>query len=122
MTEESRGGFIILSRRLLDDDIMDKPASWLKLWIYILLNVNWKTTKRLKRGQGFFHYDPNAKHLNEITRNVWQKAHNWMEVSGKIERKKAQRGVYITVLNYDRYQDINTYQGTTEAQQRHNAI
>lgn len=52
MTEPRvKGGYILLSRTLIESEIWDKPPLYLKIWIYLLSKAQHKDYKGLKRGQ-----------------------------------------------------------------------
>jgi len=41
------GGYILLSRRLIESEIWDKPPMYLKVWIYILTKARHKANQNL---------------------------------------------------------------------------
>ena len=47
----SLGGYIIIARKLLDSGLMDMPPLYLKLWVWMLAQTNWRDRDKLKRGQ-----------------------------------------------------------------------
>lgn len=46
-----KGGYILLSRKLIESEIFKKPPLYLKVWIYLLSRAQHKEYKSLKRGQ-----------------------------------------------------------------------
>lgn len=46
-----KGGYILLSRKLIESEIFKKPPLYLKVWIYLLSRAQHKEYKGLKRGQ-----------------------------------------------------------------------
>ncbi len=115
MSEKIYGGYIILARKLLDDEIMNKPAIWQAIWMHILLKVSWKGGRRLKRGEGLFNWEVEKDSLSGATKDQWYKAIRWMRASNKVATRKATRGIFITVLNYDIYQNKSLYESQTES-------
>jgi hypothetical protein len=45
------GGYVLLSRKLIDSEIFKKPPLYLKVWIYLLQRAQHGDFKQLKRGQ-----------------------------------------------------------------------
>jgi hypothetical protein len=45
------GGYILLSRKIIESEVWKKPPIYLKVWIYLLSKAQWKEYKDLKRGQ-----------------------------------------------------------------------
>ncbi len=108
------GGSIIMARQTIESDIFFwKPASWFKIWFYILVKVSFKDTKQFKRGQGLFTYDEIARQTKATTTIVY-KCLKYLKRDHMIDNKKTTRGSLITVLNYDLYQDYNIYKTKRE--------
>ena len=112
----------MLARKIMDSQIWrDKPSWWLKVWMYILMRVNHTDNPQFKRGTNFFntgtiYYDCalyNEKGVKErTTRNVI----SYLRKANMITCKKTTRGIIITVINYDQYQDYTAYRGQREGQ------
>lgn len=118
-------GYILLARKLLDSEIWtNKPLWWLKVWIYILLKVNYEDTKRFKRGQGFF----SAKSIkngcmlysNRVKTKGIYRVLAWLRREEQIEVSHETRGMIISVCNYGEYQIFVNY--TRESQENHKRI
>ena len=112
----------MLARKIVDSQIWrNKPSWWLKVWLYILIRVNHKDNAQFKRGTNFFNagtiyydcalYNENIKELT--TRNVI----SYLRKANMITYRKTTRGVIITVVNYDQYQDFMAYKSQQESQQ-----
>ena len=126
-------GYILLSRKLLDNEIMAKPPLYLKVWIYLLTNAQHKDYKGLKRGQlftsipkiqeamsymvGYRKETPSYKQIRGVL--------DWLrfpcEGTTKDERRgsmiditKGTHGMVVTIVNYDLYQDPKNYEGHSE--------
>jgi hypothetical protein len=125
MTADSaliQGGFILLSRQLLRSGIMQQPALYLKLWVWMLLQASFKDHGDLKRGQFFTSYDrmckamlhkvgfrterPTIKQIRGVTKFLMK--------ARMIVTMKVTHGMVITILNYDHYQSIENYEGHNE--------
>lgn len=112
-------GCILLARKTLDSEIWtNKPAWWLKVWIYILMKVNHIDIGRFKRGQGFFRaegiQEACSLQLEGITTKTIHNLIKWLKSTTQITTQKTTRGMIITVCNYDEYQDLINYRNDTE--------
>jgi hypothetical protein len=109
-------------RKLDESEIMNEAPVVREVWLYLLRKVSHKNHGNLKRGQGFFR-------LTDIQNNLcWYVGYRKMRYSkpqltkslrrlrerNMIATMKATRGVFVTVLNYDYYQDPNNYEGNDE--------
>ena len=121
-----QGGYILLSRKLLKNGIMEKPPLYLKLWIWMLMQASFKDHGDLKRGQFFTSLErmreAMAYKIGCCTRRPTKK-----EIRGVIDfltkgttmvTTKVTHGMIITILNYDHYQQMQNYEGHSEG---HNA-
>ena len=102
---EKEIGWIALHRKILESDIwLLKPDKWLKIWLYILLNVS-HSDKRYPRGTYYFTYDWIAKACKATYKQV-EGCVQGLREGGQLRTQKATHGIIITVLNYAKYQDI----------------
>lgn len=105
-------GWIAIHRQLQDSDIWNKPHEWLKIWMFILLNVSYED-KRFKKGTYFFRYhwiaDRTGTTYDQVRRCI-----DYLKVSHSIATQKATQGIIITVLNFAKYQDITKFKSQTE--------
>lgn len=109
---------IQISRSIYDSDIWHKPSDWLKIWIYILWNVNYWDTNQFKRWSNFFKYEIIALEC-WCSINTVNKCIKFLKEAGQVQNIKSSRGAILSVINYDKYQDLSNY-GRTEAGQRQN--
>jgi hypothetical protein len=117
------GGYILLARKLLDNEIMRKPPLYLKLWIWMLGRAyHSDTAKGLKRGQfqtsiaemreamthyvGYRKVTPSAKEIRTIYESLREAL--------AMGTTKGTRGMIITINNYSKYQDPKNYEGHNE--------
>lgn len=106
-------GCILLARKLQESDIWRKPADWLKIWVHILQEVNHKERKGFNRGENFFN-------LTDLARDCgvgyWTVVNciQWLKRAKQITTRKTTRGVIIFVLEYDKYQDLESYKNKIE--------
>lgn len=120
-------GKFVIHRKILQSDIWEKPAYYLKIWIWIIANANWKTIRRggkiFNRGEFHTHYE------NIIKENEWVIGWNtkrlnkdqvfnvldFLRKTQRIHTRKATRGLWIKVLNYDYFQLIPRYESNEES-------
>lgn len=111
-----------MSRRLLQSGIMEKPALYLKLWVWMLMQASHKDHGGLKRGQlftslermrGAMEYKVGAS-LRKPTRKEIRSAVDFLSKGQAIGTAKGTHGMIITILNYDLYQDWHNYEGHSE--------
>ena len=116
------GGYILQPRCIDDSEIMNEPPVVRELWHYLLRRVNHQDNGRYKRGTGFF----NLGNIQEAL--CWYVGYRKMKYSkpqltkslrrlrerNMIATAKATRGVYVTILNYNHYQNPENYESNTE--------
>lgn len=83
------------------------------MWVYLLLKVNWRDGKRLKRGQGWFlreeiHQDCNLK-IDDVGVKAMDGLFSMLKKESMVKTVKTPRGFIVTILNYDRYQSFTSY-------------
>lgn len=136
------GGYILLSRKILNNEIMKKPPLYFKVWLWLLLNAQHKEYGTLKRGQlftsipeiqeamsykvGFRTEKPSKKQIwgvLEWLRNPIDDSKPRFPHEGNtkvttaepmIVTTKVTHGIIITVVNYDLYQTPSNYEGNNE--------
>lgn len=118
-------GAIFIARKSVEGELWrNKPAAWWKIWCFILLSVQHKQYKELKRGQGYFNFREiiRMKYLGEdITYSQVDHFLRNARSGNMLATQKATHGTLITVLNYAQYQDKNYYLLDLEAKQKANA-
>lgn len=120
------GGYILLARRLDESDIMHEPPVVREVWLYILRKVSHKNQtkykKNCKRGENFFSLADIQKDLSwsvgfrpmRYSKPQLTKAIRRLRERNMIATQKATRGIYISVLNYNFFQDPANYEGNGE--------
>ena len=91
-------GWISLHRRIKESSIFMKSPEWLKIWIYLLLEVDHQT------GEGFFKWGTIQREC-KITHQQLRDCLKFMEEEKMIAREKLPRGVKIIVQNWLDYQN-----------------
>ncbi|MFL0198408.1 hypothetical protein ACJDU8_22990 [Clostridium sp. WILCCON 0269] len=129
-----KGGYILLSRRLVESEIFDKPPLYLKVWIYLLSKAQHKDFKGLKRGQlwtnipeiqeacswyvGYRKETPTKKQIYTILewlRNPCEQDNEGTTKGTMIVTTKVTQGLLINVDKYSFYQDSKNYEGNSES-------
>jgi hypothetical protein len=111
-----KDGYILLARQIKQSDIWHKKPIWLKIWLYLLLEVSHSDNKH-KRGTYFFRYDWITKETGATYSQV-EKCIKYLKQAGQIATQKATQGIIITALKYDKYQDGSNYKSDTESDEK----
>ena len=111
-------GAIQIARRITSSDIfLNKPDKWLKIWLYILTEVNHKENKNedgYRRGEKFFKSEW-IQDKCKATPDQIKKCVAFLKVSTMISTKRSTRGMFVKVLNYDKYQTLDNYKAPQKA-------
>ncbi len=118
------GGYILQPRKVDESQIMHEPPCTRELWFYILRKVNHADSDipEIKRGQGFFRYADIMDDLcwyvgyrkQTYSKTQIAKSLRRLREGNMVATAKTTRGVLVTVLNYDFYQDPKNYEGNSE--------
>jgi ABC-type antimicrobial peptide transport system permease subunit len=130
-----KGGYILLSRKIIESEIWGKPPLYLKVWIYLLCRAQHQQYKNLDRGYLFFK-------ISDIIRDCqWKIGYrtvkptkdqifqilDWMRNTSTratmkatmnatmITTTKATHGMFAKVENYSFYQDPKNYESNDES-------
>lgn len=121
--ERIPGGYILLARKALDSELMNKPPLYLKLWVWMIGKANWRDRDKLKRGQ----FVTTIAEMQEAmsfqvgwrkvtpTKDEIRSAYEAFTKTTMITTRKTTRGMVVTILNYGLYQDSKNYEGHKEA-------
>ncbi len=131
------GGYILLSRKLIESEIWKKPPLYIKVWIYLLCRAQHNDYKNLKRGQlitsipeiqegcswqiGYRKVKPSKDQVfqviewlrDPIGKNSRKGCAHVCEHNTKatmITTTKAMQGLLINIDNYAFYQDPKNYE------------
>lgn len=120
------GGYILQPRIIDESDIMSCPPCTRETWFYLLREANHNDVKYrgniVKRGQLFRNYQEIRDALSwkigyrteRYSEDQMKKAMKHLRDTQRITTAKALGGVLITICNYDYYQDVKNYEGTSE--------
>jgi len=107
------GGAILLARQIIDSEIFkEKPADWLKIWLYILCRVNWYPVSNYDVGEAFLTVQGIADATNTSKDQV-KRALIYLRKTHALRTTKSTRGFKVKVVNYSRFQDKNSYKKPT---------
>ena len=98
------GGYILLSRKLDDSDVMRMPPATREIWLYILRKVNHSEYRHLERGENIFHYKDIQDDL------CWC----WIQKNEILKKRYCEIITKALRRQYDRYGEGNagcTYKG-----------
>jgi len=128
------GGYFIISRKIIESAIWDKPPLYMKVWIYLLSRAQYKPYKQLDRGQlitsipeimeGCSWHQGSAKYTP--TKDQVYQVLEWMRkpLEGNnvedtkatmITTTRATRCLLVTIDNYNFYQEPNNYESNDES-------
>ena len=117
-----KGGYILQPRCFDESEASKFPPATREIWFYILRKVNHKDNGKFKRGQGFFQFKDIQKDLQwcvgyrceTYSKPQITKALRRLREGNMIATTKETRGILITVVNYNIYQDPELYEGNGE--------
>jgi hypothetical protein len=114
------GGATIWARQTLESDIFfNKPDKWFKIWFYIVNTVNHKTNKHFPRGTNFIQYKK-IEESTGATKDQIKHCMEYLKSATMIATQKTTRGMILSVVKYDYYQDLDNYKYDEEATQKAN--
>ncbi|NRD81152.1 hypothetical protein HPT25_28070 [Bacillus sp. BRMEA1] len=127
------GGYIILSRKIIESEIWEKPPLYIKVWIYLLTKAQHAEFKKLKRGQlftsipeimeacswkvGYRTVKPTKDQIFQVIdwlRKGNESSHEGETKATMITTTKATQGLLINIDNYDHYQTPKNYESNEE--------
>ena len=110
--------YIKIYRKLFDSKIfLDKPSEWLKIWIFILWNVNF-SENWTKEGSKFMQYAFIAQECRLTYKQV-EKCICWLKKESMINIERRPNGGIIEVYNWCDYQGkIDTPKGNQKGIRR----
>ena len=129
------GGYILQPRKIDESDIMHDAPVVREVWLYLLRRVNHKDGEKFKRGTNFFRLSDIQEALHwysgyrkmKYSKPQITKAIRRLRERNMVETTKETRGLMITILNYNYYQDPKNYGSndggnTEETRRKHGGI
>lgn len=127
------GGYILISRKIVESEIWDKPPLYIKVWLYLLNSAQHKPYKNLKRGQlftsiaeiqeacswhiGYRKEKPSRDQIYQIIDWLRKRDEAVPEADTKatmITTTKATQGMVINIDSYWFYQDPRNYESNND--------
>ncbi|WP_315120938.1 hypothetical protein [uncultured Clostridium sp.] len=132
-----KGGYILLSRRLIESEIFEKPPLYLKVWVYLLSRAQHKEFKDLKAGElwtkipeiqeacswyvGYRKVTPTYKEVYAVIdwlrsphERICERTTNGNTKGNMIGTTKGTQGMLVNIENYGFYQDPKNYESNSE--------
>ena len=122
-----------MSRSIIESEIWKKPPLYLKVWIWLLCNAQFKSYKNLERGQlstsieeirqacsyysGYRKEMPTKKQIYNILewlRNPYGRDNGRNADNTMIDTTAVTHGIVINICNFNKYQNPNIYGGNDE--------
>lgn len=109
-------GATIWGRKTLESDVFFwKPDKWFKIWFFLVNRVNHADNKQFKRGECFTTY-AEISQFTKATKGEIDHFIRWSKSCQMLATRKATRGLFVYLLNYDKYQDFNNYKSDTKSE------
>jgi hypothetical protein len=114
-----RDGYIRLYRSLIEHPLMNQlPAAWFRIWVAILLGVNWKPGKWwdgtreviVPAGSMITSVDKLAKKSKSTVRQT-RNALEYLKTTNTLAIKTTSHYSIVTVVNWDSYQNASEPEG-----------
>ena len=131
LDEQHQKGAFQVSRSVFDSDIWQRPPEYTKIFIYLIGSANHAPNKyrgyRIERGQHFCTYAELSEQLSYYKGYVKispdeakaKRIMKYLRDEGMIITTKKPRGVLVSIVNYDKYQDLKNYERTKERSNEH---
>lgn len=116
-----KGGYILQPRKIDDSDIAKSPPHVREIWMYLLRKANHRDRKVngkvIKRGQALTSYRQILEDLSwyvgarkeSYARHHCETAMKALTKATMVTTTKTTRGMIVTILNYDYYQNPKNY-------------
>jgi len=126
MSAKIPGGYVILPRSLFQHPITSMPLYYRWIWLYLIQAANHSRRRagdRLARGQVLVTLDQLAEACSwargyarsgPSRKDAW-KTCEWLRERNAIATTKTTRGIIVTIVNYDIYQNPANYESDNES-------
>ena len=124
---EIEGGYYIKARKIQESEIAHAPPHVREIWDWLIKEANHKDNGKFKRGQTMRSYNDIRNGLKwhvgfrteRYSKNHCETAMRWLTKRGMIHTAKTTRGMIITIVNYDIYQNPMNYGKYNETYNKH---
>lgn len=126
MNTKIKGGYLIKPRKIFDSEmLMDAPPLYWKMWDWMVGKANFRESEGVKRGQLFTSVEEMREAMSwkvgfrreRPTPGQIRSAYSAFKAEGMVEIQKTTRGLIITILKYDLYQNFENYEGVGQEPQ-----
>lgn len=98
----------MVARQLVKSEIFEKPAMWLKIFLFLLIEAQHEPYKQLKRGQCYTTYAVITKAC-KASKSEIDHAIRYMKKAHMLATQRATRGMVVSICNYETYQNPKSY-------------
>lgn len=117
MSSLIHGGYVLKARKIQESQIAHAPPYVREIWDWIVRTVNHKDTEVCQRGQTIKTFRDIQEDLcwysgwrkETYTKDQCEKAMAWLRKASMVATQRTTRGMVITVLNYEKYQEPSNY-------------
>lgn len=114
-------GYVIVPRELVNS-LMERPPLQAKLFLWMVARANWRDRDRLKRGQFVTTIDEMREAMAYLvgwrrvapSRDEIRKCYESLTKTTMITTRKTTRGMVITIMNYDGFQNSEACEAHNE--------
>jgi len=118
-----KGGCYLKARKIQESAISRAAPYVREIWDWVLKEANYRDTHVCKRGQTLRTFKDIQEGLSwyagwrksTYSKDQCEKAMAWLREATMVATEKTTRGLLITVLNYDYYQDLANYESDDES-------
>lgn len=115
------GGYILVARKTLESDLMNQSPLTIKLWTWFLLKANWKAHGPIDRGELLTTVSEMQEAMSHCagwrkitpTKDEIRSCYEALRKATRVVTRKTTRGMVVSVLNYETYQDPKNYEAHT---------
>lgn len=105
----SRGGYVKVSRKMLESDLIHEPVTF-TVFMYLLLSANYRegeyNGQQIHRGEAVVSY-PRIASATGVTERQARTALSKLVKSGRVSVRRYPKFSVVTLLNYDKYQSVS---------------
>ena len=125
------GGYYIKARAIQESEISTKPPHFREIWDWLIKECNHADKRSsgilIKRGQCLRSYKDIQEGLHwmvgwrkeQYSKNDCESAMKWLKAHTMVHTMKTTRGMLITIVNYNTYQNPNNYEAYSPADTKH---
>ena len=112
----NQNGYAKIWRCMIDHPVWQQGPQAVTLWIWLILNAQWKDGDRLKQGQWHTTWaqmrealkTPKGRGHHTPSENVVKRILSGWKADGMVTLLADPRGITVTICNYDRWNNVET--------------